>query len=215
MSVFLFLGATKHLYNWLCLLVGRLVCLSVTHSFDDQHVAPIGLLGLVLSKFPEIVFKRATGFSPNSPAVACIWGIDSNNWPAFFQKCWSLQRNSMNDDWLGRWRPQKLQVVGAITSVWRFRIPLCGETEELYTERIQKVRKKRFYHFFSVSTTSSCSKRRQSRLSKRSEVKPWFRLRPSIGRTIVNHCTSSSRKRDTGYGNRQNINPPLSHCKRF
>ena len=38
-----FLGATKHLYNWLCpsvgwsvgLLVGR-----VTHPFDDLHVAP-------------------------------------------------------------------------------------------------------------------------------------------------------------------------------
>ena len=45
-----FLGATKHLYNWLCPLVGRsvgrLVC-GVTHSFDDPHVAPIGLLGLV------------------------------------------------------------------------------------------------------------------------------------------------------------------------
>ena len=38
----LFLGATKHLYNWLCPLVGRSVCLclSVTHSFDDPHVAP-------------------------------------------------------------------------------------------------------------------------------------------------------------------------------
>ena len=34
------LGATKHLYNWLCPSVGRSVCLSVTHSFDDQHVAP-------------------------------------------------------------------------------------------------------------------------------------------------------------------------------
>ena len=33
----IFLGATKHLYNWLCPLVGRLVCLSVTHSFDDPH----------------------------------------------------------------------------------------------------------------------------------------------------------------------------------
>merc|ERR1711946_61457 len=44
-----FLGATKHLYNWLCPLVGRLVCLSVTHSFDDPHVAPIGLLGLVVT----------------------------------------------------------------------------------------------------------------------------------------------------------------------
>ena len=35
-----FLGATKHLYNWLCPLVCRSVCLSVTHSFDDSHVAP-------------------------------------------------------------------------------------------------------------------------------------------------------------------------------
>ena len=42
-----FLGATKHLYNWLCPLVGLSVCWSVTHSFDDPHVAPIGLLGLV------------------------------------------------------------------------------------------------------------------------------------------------------------------------
>ena len=40
-----FLGATKHLYNWLCPSVGR----SVTHSFDDPHL--IGLLGLVLSQF--------------------------------------------------------------------------------------------------------------------------------------------------------------------
>ena len=31
----LLLGATKHLYNWLCPLVCR-----VTHSFDDPHVAP-------------------------------------------------------------------------------------------------------------------------------------------------------------------------------
>ena len=40
---FLFLGATKHLYNWLCpsvgWLVGRSVC-GVAHSFDDPHVAP-------------------------------------------------------------------------------------------------------------------------------------------------------------------------------
>ena len=31
-----FLGATKHLYNWL----RPLVCWLVTHSFDDPHVAP-------------------------------------------------------------------------------------------------------------------------------------------------------------------------------
>ena len=35
-----FLGATKHLYNWLCPSVGLSVGRSVTHSFDDQHVAP-------------------------------------------------------------------------------------------------------------------------------------------------------------------------------
>ena len=42
-----FLGATKHLYNWLRPSVGRLVDQSagrsisrVTHSFDDPHVAP-------------------------------------------------------------------------------------------------------------------------------------------------------------------------------
>ena len=34
-----FLGATKHLYNWLCPSVGRSVGW-VTHSFDDPHVAP-------------------------------------------------------------------------------------------------------------------------------------------------------------------------------
>ena len=43
----LFLGATKHLYNWLCLLVSQSVGWLVTHLFDDPHVAPIGLLGLV------------------------------------------------------------------------------------------------------------------------------------------------------------------------
>ena len=32
-------GATKHLYNWLCPSVGRSVGRSVTHSFDDPHVA--------------------------------------------------------------------------------------------------------------------------------------------------------------------------------
>ena len=31
-----FVGATKHLYNWLYPLVGR----SVTQSFDNPHVAP-------------------------------------------------------------------------------------------------------------------------------------------------------------------------------
>ena len=35
-SILCFLGATKHLYNWLYPSVGR----SVTHSFDDRHVAP-------------------------------------------------------------------------------------------------------------------------------------------------------------------------------
>ena len=39
-----FLGVTKHLYNRLCPLVGRSVGLSVdlsvTHLFDDPHVAP-------------------------------------------------------------------------------------------------------------------------------------------------------------------------------
>ena len=35
-----FLVAKKHLYNWLCPSVGGSVCLSVTHSFDNPHVAP-------------------------------------------------------------------------------------------------------------------------------------------------------------------------------
>ena len=38
-----FLGATKHLYNWLCPLVGRLVGWlvgRVTHLGDNPHVAP-------------------------------------------------------------------------------------------------------------------------------------------------------------------------------
>ena len=34
----LFLGVTKHLYNWLSIV--RLVGWSVTHLFDDPHVAP-------------------------------------------------------------------------------------------------------------------------------------------------------------------------------
>ena len=37
----MFLGATKHLYNWLCPSVGRCVSVGrVTHSFDDPPVAP-------------------------------------------------------------------------------------------------------------------------------------------------------------------------------
>ena len=39
----LFLGATKHLYNWLCPSVGRSVG-RVTHSFDDPHDAYLALL---------------------------------------------------------------------------------------------------------------------------------------------------------------------------
>ena len=35
-----FLGATKHLYNWLCPSVSRSVGWSVMHSFDDPHVTP-------------------------------------------------------------------------------------------------------------------------------------------------------------------------------
>ena len=35
-----FLCATKRLYNWLCPSVGWLVCLLVTHSFDDPQVSP-------------------------------------------------------------------------------------------------------------------------------------------------------------------------------
>ena len=35
-----FLGATKHLYNWLCPSVGWSVGWSVTHLFDDPHGAP-------------------------------------------------------------------------------------------------------------------------------------------------------------------------------
>ena len=42
-KLYLFLGATEHLYNWLFPLVGRL---------DDPHVAPTGLLGLVLQSLP-------------------------------------------------------------------------------------------------------------------------------------------------------------------
>ena len=37
---FPFVGATKHLYDWLCPLVCRSVGRSVTHSLDDPHVAP-------------------------------------------------------------------------------------------------------------------------------------------------------------------------------
>ena len=55
----LFLGATKHLYNWLCplvgwsvgLLVGRTVG-RVTHSFDDPHVAPYW------PTWPCLIFKQ-------------------------------------------------------------------------------------------------------------------------------------------------------------
>ena len=36
----MFLGATKHLYNCLCPSVGQSVGQSVTHPFDDPHVAP-------------------------------------------------------------------------------------------------------------------------------------------------------------------------------
>ena len=38
-------GCVRRSFGWL---VGRLVGRSVTHSFDDPHVAPIGQLGLVL-----------------------------------------------------------------------------------------------------------------------------------------------------------------------
>ena len=50
-----FSGVIKHLYNWLCSLVVQWVGWSVTHLFDKPHVAPIGLLGLVL--FPIVLAK--------------------------------------------------------------------------------------------------------------------------------------------------------------
>ena len=50
-----FLGATKLLYNWLCPLVGR----SVTHSFDDPHVAPYWLLSYLalFLRYPALFFR--------------------------------------------------------------------------------------------------------------------------------------------------------------
>ena len=63
-----FLGATKHLYNWLCpsvgWLVGRLVCLSVTHSFDDRHVAPYWRIWPCFHIQLNIQCFHATNFQP-------------------------------------------------------------------------------------------------------------------------------------------------------
>ena len=63
----LFLGATKHLYNWLC----PPVCRSVTHSFDDPQVAPIGLLGLV-------ILKGAPAVSESEKAVEEVYDLLRN-----------------------------------------------------------------------------------------------------------------------------------------
>ena len=60
---YLFLGATKHLYNWLCPLfswsVGRSVGWLVTHSFDNPHVAPYWPTGPCLAIF---LYKHAKAY---------------------------------------------------------------------------------------------------------------------------------------------------------
>ena len=57
-------------------LVSRLVCLSVTHSFDDPHVAPFGLLGLV-----ELRAVFALLLLPNRPRLDCrVSGLVFNEW---------------------------------------------------------------------------------------------------------------------------------------
>ena len=72
-----FLGATKHLYNWLCPSVGRSVCW-VTHSFDDPHVAPywptrpcyyIALCRLLFASSFSAIFLTRT------PTFLCYWLI--------------------------------------------------------------------------------------------------------------------------------------------
>ena len=44
----MFLGATKHLYNWLCPSVGRLVCLSVGNAFVRRSTRRTLLVYLAL-----------------------------------------------------------------------------------------------------------------------------------------------------------------------
>ena len=57
-------SAQKRFSKLISWLVGRSVRWSVTHSFNDPHVAPIGLLGLVISYFeiPFISFPLESDF---------------------------------------------------------------------------------------------------------------------------------------------------------
>ena len=88
------LGATKHLYNWLCpsvgwsvgLLVGR-----VTHPFDDLHVAPYWptwpcFICLCLIPFSTLIeisgaitsFRLSSPFSPSVsifPVISNLYSI--------------------------------------------------------------------------------------------------------------------------------------------
>ena len=65
-----FSRATKHLYNWLYPLVGWSVGRSEGNdSFDDPHVAPIGLLGFVVKKVIGIDLVE------NSLCILAVWHI--------------------------------------------------------------------------------------------------------------------------------------------
>ena len=65
------LGATKHLYNWLCPSVGW----SVTHSFDDPHVAPYWPTWPCLSCLPWICAEAISLHSPRLPFSPAFEGI--------------------------------------------------------------------------------------------------------------------------------------------
>ena len=147
----MFLCATTHINKSLCPSVDLLVCLSVTHSCDDPHVAHIGLLGLVFKTCSHRLYmtnerfaswlKRSCGLSVHSnPPNAVPFNWVSNlsfaqsrfpstvqySWTVYLSKWFSPAKNVLTFEWANF-------VKSSWLSIWR----LCVGTYDFSSSILQ------------------------------------------------------------------------------